>query len=142
MDAQPVDLPRWGNVRAGAIVEPSEDRKDDGWELNVKPEHQYQNWLHDLTYQWLKWLRDKNNFGVNFDSPYLEITYDSDDKITDVDYYESSAKVTHMANLGVSYDSDDKITTAALSITGGSTFTSTIAYDANDRVSTITTVES
>lgn len=140
MDAQPVDLPEWAT--SGAIVEPDQSKKEEGWLLLEKPPHQYENWRANLVYQWLKWLRDKVGFGLDFDSPYVVISYDADDKITQIVYYESVAMITIFATLALSYDADDRIDLAGLSIAGGSTFTSAFAYDASDRVITITTTES
>jgi hypothetical protein len=144
MEAQPEKLPEWAST--GTIVEPDETKKDSGWEgtgvvPNEKPRYQYENWRANLVYLWLAWLRDNHNFGLTIDSPYFEITYDADDKVTDVDYYESAAKITLIAHYDINYDADDKVTSIVLDPYNGFTYTATITYDADDRVTSVSTVE-
>jgi hypothetical protein len=38
------------------VQEPSELKKDSGWNSGEKPPREYFNWLHRLTYQWIDWL--------------------------------------------------------------------------------------
>lgn len=140
MEAQPTTLPEWATN--GDIVEPDQSKKEEGWLLLEKPPHQYENWRTNLVYQWLKWFRDKVGFGLDFDSPYAVISYDADDKVTQVVYYESVAMATILATLSLSYDADDRINLAGLSVAGGATFTSAFTYDASDRVTSIETTES
>ena len=146
MSAQPTKLPEWATDEI-LIVEPSSDKKETGWEgtnitPNEKPRYQYDNWFKNLVYQWIAWMKDQKNYDISFSSPYYEIIYDADDKVTDIDYYESVSKVSHFANISLTYDSDDKITVAVLSITGGTTYTATLTYDADDKVTSVSTVES
>lgn len=140
MEAQPTDLPEWAT--SGSIVEPDQSKKEEGWALLEKPPHQYENWRANNVYLWLKWLKDKIGFGLDFDSPYVVISYDADDKVTQVVYFESIAMATILATLALSYDADDRINLAGLTIAGGSTYTSAFTYDADDRVTSIETTES
>lgn len=38
------------------VQEPSEAKKNTGWNSGEKPPREYFNWLHRLTYQWIDWL--------------------------------------------------------------------------------------
>jgi len=40
---------------------PPDVLKDYGWIFKQKPPRQYFNWLHRLTYEWLKWFDDDNS---------------------------------------------------------------------------------
>lgn len=144
--AQPDKLPEWASDEL-RIVEPDESKKDTGWEgtgivPNEKPRYQYDNWFKNLVYQWLGWLRDEKNFSQDFSAPYWEITYDADDKVQQIRYYESVAKVTLVATQNFSYDADDKVTTIELIVSGVATYTSTLSYDSNDKLTSFNTVES
>lgn len=63
MAIKPDKLPRWATVPSvdpivggSNVVEPPEQLKDDGWQRKQKPPANYQNWLHNLTYQWLQYF--------------------------------------------------------------------------------------
>lgn len=38
------------------VLEPSEAKKNIGWEAGEKPPREYFNWMHRLTYLWIDWL--------------------------------------------------------------------------------------
>ncbi len=52
---QPTSYPRWADD-GGAIVEPSEGKKDVGWVPGERPPAQWENWLTNLHGQWTKWM--------------------------------------------------------------------------------------
>lgn len=65
MATRPTKFPEWARVPSvdpvtgGAnVVEPTEQKKDTGWQREEKPPANYQNWLDNLTYQWLQYLDD------------------------------------------------------------------------------------
>lgn len=57
---QPTELPRWADV-GGDIVEPNSAKKDVGWVSAERPPAQYFNWILNLIYQWIEWLRSENH---------------------------------------------------------------------------------
>ncbi len=68
MATKPTSVPRWANVKAGAIVEPPETSanplvttKDTGVLPNTRTPAQYANWVWHLQYLWILWLQDINN---------------------------------------------------------------------------------
>lgn len=68
---RPTKFPEWARVpyidpvKGGSnIVEPSEQKKDDGWLRNEKPPGNMQNWLHNLTDEWLKYLDSLSTGGT------------------------------------------------------------------------------
>lgn len=81
--AKPTELPKFADldlvhpISGQPNVEiPDANHQDYGWDFQEKPARQHFNWLHRLTYNWLKWLDD------NFEeSPSGTITclYENDD---------------------------------------------------------------
>ena len=43
------------------VEEPSLERKSKGWDWGEKPPRETFNWLHRLTYQWIKYREDRSN---------------------------------------------------------------------------------
>ena len=63
MSTKPDNLPEWASqddidstTGQHNIVEPPPWKKEKGWSLHEFPPRQWFNWLHNLTYQWLKFL--------------------------------------------------------------------------------------
>ncbi len=134
---QPVVLVRWATT--GNIVEPDEAKKSDGWVgtsiiPNEKPRYQFDNWFKNSVGLLLEWLRDNVNLNLDVTGAFFEITYDPDDKITNVIYFDSPGKVTTISTVNITYDSDDKITIAEFIVPGVGTFTQTLTYDADDKI--------
>lgn len=63
--SRPFKLPRWADVTAGAIVEPTEAQKDSGWADAQKPPAKFLNWLLNGGYEFIKYL-DAVVTGSNF----------------------------------------------------------------------------
>lgn len=61
MASKPTNKPRFahdGAAPSGEVLEPSSGKKDVGWEGGEEPGHDYMNWIHSLTYEWIDWLDD------------------------------------------------------------------------------------
>jgi hypothetical protein len=58
MPTRPLTYPRWADVGGGAGVSPapSSGKMDTGWAVAEKPAAQHLNYLHNLQYQWHKYL--------------------------------------------------------------------------------------
>lgn len=63
MPTKPSKLPRWastdvvdGTSGQNNVAEPSEPKKDLGWDFPEKPNRQWFNWLFRTIYQWTDWL--------------------------------------------------------------------------------------
>lgn len=70
---KPAKFPEWARVPStdpivggDNVVEPSEQKKDDGWMRNEKPPANIQNWLHKITNDWLEYLAEHVVPGVLF----------------------------------------------------------------------------
>lgn len=66
MATKPTKLPRWATAPdAGDVVEPFESgatgSKDKGFKTGYKPPAQWENWLKNITYQWIQYLDDLAN---------------------------------------------------------------------------------
>lgn len=68
---RPTKFPEWARVPyvdpvtgGNNIVEPTEQKKDDGWLRNEKPPANIQNWLHNLADEWLKYLDSLSTGGT------------------------------------------------------------------------------
>lgn len=59
MATRPDKLPRFATGGSASVVEPSEGKKDAGWEADEMPPAGYFNWLHKLTFQALEWLVER-----------------------------------------------------------------------------------
>lgn len=57
MAAKPSTTPRWADV-GGAITVPSSGKQNVGWAAGERPPAQFLNWLFNLIYQWILYLRD------------------------------------------------------------------------------------
>ncbi len=55
--AKPTGIPRWAD--SGAITEPPEAKKDEGWIFEEAPPSQFENWKANLTGNWIKWLNER-----------------------------------------------------------------------------------
>lgn len=53
---EPVKLPRWATDGGSQVVEPSEGKKDTGWNPDERPPAQYFNWLLTVAYSWFNYL--------------------------------------------------------------------------------------
>lgn len=62
---KPTKVPRWAD--SGTIVEPSEGKKDDGWEFEEIPASSYENWKENLTGEWFKWINERIFDGTSND---------------------------------------------------------------------------
>lgn len=60
MVMKPAKVPRWGDV-GGALVEPTNTKKDTGWFPGEKPPAEYVNWLLNNLYTWVLWLQAYEN---------------------------------------------------------------------------------
>ncbi|HEY6009210.1 MAG TPA: hypothetical protein VIU40_12870 [Geobacteraceae bacterium] len=56
----PASLPRWADNPTTLRTEPAEATKDTGFAVNTKLPAQFFNWLHGLTYDWIKWFSEYN----------------------------------------------------------------------------------
>jgi len=68
---RPTKFPEWARVPyvdhvtgGNNVVEPAEQKKDDGWLRNEKPPANIQNWLHNLADEWLKYLDSLSTGGT------------------------------------------------------------------------------
>lgn len=57
MATKPATTPRWADV-GGDIVEPATGKKDVGWAAGERPANSFFNWLLNLIYLWMLYLRD------------------------------------------------------------------------------------
>lgn len=55
MSVKPTTLPRWANV-GGLVVVPPSGKQDVGHVPGERPPAQYENWIKNLSYQWLSYL--------------------------------------------------------------------------------------
>lgn len=62
MATRPDKLPRFATGGSASVVEPSEGKKDAGWEADEMPPAGYFNWLHRLTFQAIDWLVERMDF--------------------------------------------------------------------------------
>lgn len=65
MPTKPDKLPRWADVPTNNgpssepnVFEPTELKKDRGWDWDERPPREHFNWLHLKTYEWLDYHRD------------------------------------------------------------------------------------
>jgi hypothetical protein len=65
MATQPTGLPRFasedvanGPLGGNNVIEPSEAKKDSGWNYSERPAREWLNWFQRKTYQWILWLKD------------------------------------------------------------------------------------
>lgn len=64
MSAKPGSVPRWADV-AGLISVPPAGKLNVGYINGERPPAGYENWLRNLTYQWLQYLSDGNLTGAH-----------------------------------------------------------------------------
>jgi hypothetical protein len=64
MASKPGTLPRWATVGGAQIVEPTEGKKTQGFNVQEKPPSQYFNWLYNLIYQWTQYLNDPDSINL------------------------------------------------------------------------------
>lgn len=57
------------------VTEPTSGKKDVGWEEAEEPPHDYMNWVHAKTYQWLEYLKDGDFRGKHSIRQVDETTY-------------------------------------------------------------------
>jgi hypothetical protein len=57
---KPLQKPRFATGGSAAITEPPEFKKDLGWIVEAPP-HNFFNWLHKYTYDWLQYLESKQD---------------------------------------------------------------------------------
>lgn len=62
-NTEPTDLPRFASTDvangpggANNVEEPSESKKDIGWQVGERPPRETMNWIHRMTYQWTAYL--------------------------------------------------------------------------------------
>jgi len=75
MATEPAKLPRWATVPATDPVsgqpnvsEPSEGKKDSGYDFQERPPRQDFNWLFNLIYLWIQWFQQEINESWSEDS--------------------------------------------------------------------------
>jgi hypothetical protein len=54
--------PRWADGAPSYAVEPSDGKKNVGWQSQEKPPYQWMNWLFLKIKQWLDWNEDREDF--------------------------------------------------------------------------------
>lgn len=67
MPTKPSSKPRFATDGAAPVIEPSEAQKDVGWST-APPPHQFFNWLHKFTYEWVNYLEaitDQNESDIS-----------------------------------------------------------------------------
>lgn len=57
---KPTGYPLWASVTPTGITEPSEAKKQTGWQSAEKPAAQYMNWLQEKSSAWLRYLSYDN----------------------------------------------------------------------------------
>lgn len=76
---EPTDLPRWASTDiangpggANNVIEPSEAKKDIGWNVGERPPREYMNWFQRVTYLWTLYLDSWIDFFRNAMPPVAE----------------------------------------------------------------------
>ncbi len=88
--AKPTDKPRWASAVTAdptRYVNPPPGKKDIGWDVEERPPSQYENWLRNITGQWVDyldgfeydettntWLAGQN-FAPSLDEPSITVKY-------------------------------------------------------------------
>lgn len=60
MSTKPLVKPEWATGGGAAVIEPGAVKKGLGW-IVEKPPHQFFNWLHKLTYDWIFYFEEKTD---------------------------------------------------------------------------------
>jgi len=69
--SMPTDIPRWADDLTN-VLEPSEAKKNTGWQFEEVPPSAFENWKAQLNGQWWKWLNERLEDGLSADT--LRIT--------------------------------------------------------------------
>lgn len=82
MAIQPDVLPRFasedaanGPLGGNNVIEPSEAKKDSGWNYSERPAREWMNWFQRKTYEWLLWIKD---WVLTSGAPSDQFGYDTD----------------------------------------------------------------
>ena len=88
LKTKPVKQPRWATDGGGQIVEPTEGRKNTGWNPAEEPPAQNENWFKNLIFLWSEYFESVTDFFKIDDSTVVQST---EFRLrVDIDFYDGA----------------------------------------------------